>query len=128
MAKKASKKTVRRKATKEAEVTIVRLEAGKSVRIGLHDVIKAVQMIESYGHLRKFASRAKRQNASVTAPAETVNFVKDFVAKFGMHKNRVGKHIVQGGGRPGAEAAKKRAARGLTGRARDDDPHQCHFD
>ena len=124
MAKKASKKSAKRKTTKEAPVEIVRLESGKSISIGLHDVIKAVKMVEKHGHLGKLVSRAKRQELVMMVPAETVNSVKEFIVKFGMHKDRVGKHMVQGKGRPPARGARRPTA---LRRAAWGDPNQCDF-
>lgn len=114
------------------KVTPVHLAQGASIRMGLHDVIKAVKMIEKHGQLAKFMSKLKREQAEVRLPADTVNLVKDFVAENGMHKNSMGKHIVSGRGRaageppPGTRAAD--ASRPESALAGDDgDPNKCQF-
>jgi len=111
----ARKKPPGRKAPPPIEPTY--LAAGGSIRIGLHDVVRAIKMIEKGGQLAKFVSAAKRQQAEATLGAETVNFVKDFVVKYRLHGNAIGKHIVNGRGAPSEGAAE-----GTSG-----DPNQCHF-
>jgi hypothetical protein len=92
MAKKA--KRAKRVRAKDDKVTPTYLARGESFRMGLHDVVKALKVIERHGHLNKLVSRSKRDSKPVDVPAETVNFVKDFMVKHKMHNDRVGKHIV----------------------------------
>jgi signal transduction histidine kinase len=91
--------------------------------MGLHDVVRALAMIEENGHMDKFVRAAKRNEALVTVDAKTVNFVKDFVVQNKMHSNPVGKHIVNAatgaGGRP-------RMAATMATRVAPGD-YTCHF-
>ena len=100
-AKKSKAKTVKKakspaKKTAKAEATVVPtyLQPGATFELGLHDVIRALKLIEKHGHLGKFVSQLKKERRSVTVPADTVNFVKDFFVKTKMHKDAVGRHIV----------------------------------
>jgi signal transduction histidine kinase len=81
------------KATAE-RISPTYLAAGKSFTMGLHDVVRAMKMIEKHGELDRFVRAAKRRKACVSVDADTVNFVKDFVVKHRMHAVPVGKHIV----------------------------------
>jgi hypothetical protein len=130
-AKAASRKSVKPKPIEK--VTPIYLENGFSIRMGLHDVVKAVKMIEKNGHLAKFTSKLKRQHAQVSLPADTVNLVKDFVAENGMHKNSLGKHIVSGRGRAAAVPPPKTIPADASEvavaspTADDGDPNKCNF-
>ena len=131
MAKKASKTRARRntrtrKAAEEAAVTPNLLEKGKSIQIGLHDVIRALNMVAKHGHLRKLVTASKRQKLQVRIPADTVNFAKKFVLEHRMHKDPVGKHIVFGKGRAAAKGATATLAAAPTAVA-SGDPNQCDF-
>ncbi|WP_128957152.1 hypothetical protein [Bradyrhizobium zhanjiangense] len=124
---KRKAKTVKRKpaSRKSVEkVTPIHLQPGVSIRMSLHDLIRAVQMIEKHGHLKKFTSKLKREQAQVRVPADTVNLVKNFVADNGLHTNAIGKHIVHGRGRAAA-AANEIAGAAIN--ADDGDPNKCHF-
>jgi hypothetical protein len=132
--KKPAKKKAKRKAkavkrnrtsAKPVEkVTPTYLANGASIRMSLYDVIKAVKMIEKHGHLTKFTSKLKREQAQVSVPADTVNLVKDFVADNGLHKSSMGQHIVHGRRRAAVAATEiTRAAFS----ADDGDPNKCHF-
>jgi hypothetical protein len=70
------------------------LKRGTSYKMGLHDVIRALKVIEENDHLDKFVRASKRINTSVLVDAKTVNFVKDFMVENKMHDHPVGKHIV----------------------------------
>ncbi len=86
MAKKSKAKT--------PKVTPTYLQPGASFTMGLHDVVRALKVIEKHKHLNKFVKAAKKNKASVSVGAETVNFVKDFMVKNKMHNDPIGKHIV----------------------------------
>jgi hypothetical protein len=130
-AKAANRKVAKAKPIEKVIPTL--LAEGLSIRMGLHDVIKVVKMIEKAGHLAKFTSRVKREEAQVTVPADTVNLVKDFVVKNGMHGSTMGKHIVNGQGRA-AGGPKPRTTRagairtaGASLTANNKDPNSCEF-
>jgi hypothetical protein len=91
MGKKSKAKTSTAKAEK---VTPTYLKSGTSFKIGVHDVIRALKVIEERGLLDKFAAAAKRHATSLSVDARTVNFVKDFMVKNNMHDDPIGKHIV----------------------------------
>ncbi|MBB5048162.1 hypothetical protein HNR60_002924 [Rhodopseudomonas rhenobacensis] len=110
-----ARKPPARKAPPPIEPTY--LAAGGSIRIGLHDVVRAIKMIDKAGQLAKFVSAAKRQQAEATLGADTVNFAKDFVVKYRLYGNAIGKHIVNGRGERSEGAAEGAS----------DDPNQCHF-
>jgi hypothetical protein len=95
-AKKATSATSRaRPARGEApSVTPTYLQEGQTYTLGLHDVVRALKVIEKHGHMAKFIKEAKNQQATGTFDAKTVNFVKDFMVKQKMHTDPVGKHIV----------------------------------
>jgi hypothetical protein len=60
----------------------------------LHDVVRALKVIEENGDLKEFVRASKQIEASVLVDAETVNFVKDFMVENHLHAHPVGKHIV----------------------------------
>lgn len=92
MAKKVkSKKAAARNAP---SVTPTYLPKGQTYTIGLHDLVRALKVIEKHGHTAKFARAAKGLRAAGTFDAKTVNFIKDFMAKKNMHTDPIGKHIV----------------------------------
>ncbi len=134
--RKPARKTAKRKAkaaprkrasaSPAEKVTPTYLNKGASIRMSLHDVIKAAKMIEKHGHLKAFTSKLKRAGAQVSVPADTVNLVKDFVADKGMHKSSMGKHIVHGRRRAVAPVGDIATA-GFTANADDGDPGKCHF-
>lgn len=70
------------------------LPEGQTYTMGLHDVVRALKVIEKHGHMAKFVKAAKDQQAAGTFDAKTVNFVKDFMVKQKMHTDPIGKHIV----------------------------------
>ena len=109
---KAGKSKSRRSAASAAPVTPTYLPEGESYTMGLHDVVRALKVIEKHGHMAKFVRAAKEQEAAGTFDAKTVNFVKDFMVKHKMHNDPIGKHIVN------AKQAGTRAlmAAGQTGR------------
>jgi hypothetical protein len=91
-AKKAKKAKSSR--AKAAAVTPTYLGRGESFNMGLHDVVRALKVIEKHGRTTKFARGAKAAGVIVNVPADTVNFVKDFMVANRMHNDPVGKHIV----------------------------------
>ena len=91
MAKKAGAKKAK---AKKVKVTPTYMTGKKPLKIGLHDVVRALTVIEDHGHMRKFATAAKKQEVVMLVPPNTVNFVKDFLVKHDMHDDPVGKHIV----------------------------------
>jgi hypothetical protein len=95
MAKKAkAKKSKARGAASAQPVRPTYLSEGQTYTMGLHDVVRALKVIEKHGHMAKFARAAKDQQAAGTFDAKTVNFVKDFMVKQKMHTDPIGKHIV----------------------------------
>ncbi len=106
-----SKTTASKKKTAKAAAPAVKptyLRPGASYKMGLHDVIRALKMIEKYGQLNKFARAAKALGEGVSVNAGTVNFVKDFIVKHAMHKDPIGKHIVNAAGPAGRTMAVRR--------------------
>src|SRR4029077_14829140 len=75
-------------------VTPTYLPEGQTYTLGLHDVVRALKVIEKHGHMAKFVKAAKGRQATGTFDAKTVNFVKDFMVKQNMHTDPVGKHVV----------------------------------
>lgn len=124
MPKRTTKAAARKAVSVKPAAPPVLLRDGKSIRMNLHDVIKVVKMIEAKGHLRRFTSKLKSQEAEVTVPSDTVNLVKKFVIEKGMHTSAIGKHIAYGR-RHTPPAGIAIAQRTL---AEDDgDPGKCHF-
>jgi hypothetical protein len=95
-AKKAKGATSRARTARAStpSVTPTYLPEGQTYTIGLHDIVRALRVIEKHGHMAKFDKAAKDQQAAGTFDARTVNFVKDFMVKYKMHTDPVGKHIV----------------------------------
>jgi hypothetical protein len=123
MAKRAKAKKARtaarkaRPAKREApSVTPTYLADGQTYTLGLHDVVRALKVIEKHGQMAKFLKAAKEQQAKGTFDAKTVNFVKDFFVKQKMHTDPIGKHIVN--------ARQGEATRGAT---RGSGPYDCSF-
>lgn len=122
-----AKKTGAKKAkAKKAKVTPTHMTGKKPLKIGLHDVIRALKVIEDHGHMSKFATAAKKQKAVMLVPPGTVNFVKDFLVKHNMHDDPVGKHIVNAREAPRA-SLRMRAGAAAAGAAKQKDPHECDF-
>ena len=90
---KAAPKALAAKAAAPA-VTPTYLPEGQSYTLGLHDIVRALKVVEKHGHMAKFVKAAKEQQATGTFDARAVNFVKDFMVKFKMHTDPIGKHIV----------------------------------
>lgn len=92
---------------RKPKVTPTYMTGKKPLSIGLHDVVRALKVIEEHGELDAFLKAAKRKKIKLLAAPETVNFVKDFVVAKNMHEHAVGKHIVNpkgsGGGSPNYE-------------------------
>jgi hypothetical protein len=103
------------------KVIPTRLKPGTPYRLGLHDVVRAIKVIEKHGRLAAFVRAAKRNRASARIDAKSVNFVKDFFVEHGMHDDPVGRHIVNARIEPGAETL-------VSARATAGDPfRQCNF-
>jgi hypothetical protein len=125
---KANAAKAKRVARQPAEkVAPVYLKQGASIRMGLHDVIKIVKMIDNRGGLAKFTGKLKRGSAEVVVPADTVNRVKDFVADNGMHNTSLGKHVVGGRGTRPKGATGGVTMAGMAPSANDSDPNGCNF-
>jgi hypothetical protein len=120
MAKKAKAKKA---GAKKAEATPTYMKGKKPLKIGLHDVIKTLKVIEDHGHMSKFRAAAKKNKAVMLVNPETVNFVKDFMVKNDMHRHPVGKIIVNAR-TTAARGAKAAAA--VAGKAAKD-PFECDF-
>jgi hypothetical protein len=108
MAKKAKAKKSKAVKASAPPVTPTYLKDGQKYTMGLHDVVRALKVIDKHGHMAKFVKAAKAQKAAGTFDAKTVNFVKDFMVKNKMHKDPIGKHIVNA--RQAAAAAPMAAA------------------
>jgi len=118
MAKKAKARKAKARTARASgpPVTPTYLKDGQTYTMGLHNVVRALNVIAKHGHMAKFVRAAKKQQVAGTFDAKTVNFVKDFMVKHKMHNDPIGKHIVnaqQAG--PGAMAAR------ATG------PYNCNF-
>src|SRR4051794_16483951 len=79
---------------KSAKVKPTYMTRKKPITIGLHDVVRALEVIGDSKKMTKFVAEAKKKKAFVRVDADTVNFVKDFFANNGLHDHPVGKHIV----------------------------------
>ena len=118
MTKATKKKVTRAKqaATRTDQIVPTYLQSG-SVDISLHDVIEALKMIEKHGHLNKLSRNLELE---MNVPADTVDFIKDFIVKNDMYDDQIGRHIVNGSGRP---APSSRAA----ARRSDNSIYQCYL-
>lgn len=74
------------------------LTAGTFYRMGLHEVVTALKVIEEEGRREIFLRAAKRNKAFISVDARTVNFVKNFFVQKKMHQHPVGRHIVNARG------------------------------
>jgi len=117
--KKKAKVTQKARAARAPLVTPTYLPDGQTYTMGLHDIVRALKVIEKHGHMAKFSKASKEQHAAGTFDAKTVNFVKDFFVKHQMHKDPIGKHIVNAKQEEPAELAPTRASQ--TGR------YNCNF-
>jgi len=91
---KARKSKAKKSKAGAEKVVPTYMKKGQSYKMGLHDVVRALKVIDKHKHMNKFVKAAKQQKASVSIDADTVNFVKDFMVKNKMHNDPVGKHIV----------------------------------
>jgi signal transduction histidine kinase len=112
----AKKSKAKKSKTGAEKVVPTYLEKGQTYKMGLHDVVRALKVIDKHQHMNKFVKAAKQQGASVSVNADTVNFVKDFMVKNKMHNDPVGKHIVN---------APKAAAPTMA--MQSGDPFKCNF-
>jgi hypothetical protein len=100
MAKK-SKAVKSKKASKakQPEAPTPRYMRGKKpTRIAAHSIADVLAVIEKHGHGKKFKRQAKAAGHTVTLNPKTVNFVKDFLAKNGMHTNRIAANVINSNG------------------------------
>jgi hypothetical protein len=104
---------------KKPKVKPTYLTGNKSLNVALHDVMTALQMIEEHGYTEKFRKAAKKNKALMIVPADTVNFVKDFLVANNMHDDPIGKHIVN--------AQKKKAPPGAEALGAAADSFDCNF-
>jgi hypothetical protein len=79
---------------KQSKSTPPYLPKGMEVNVPLHDVMRILKMIADRGQAGAFKSAAKKKGVLMIAPAETVNFAKDFLVKKKLDNNAIGKHIV----------------------------------
>jgi hypothetical protein len=129
---KSKAKTSSRKRNAGAVEKVIpnHLQQGATFVMGLHDVIKVVKMIEQHDLLTKFTREMKKEQAEVRIPAHTVNLVKDFVAENGLHKNAIGKHIVNARQKNPLEDVMIGTANVVatdTAAAEEGDPNRCNF-
>jgi aspartate carbamoyltransferase regulatory subunit len=110
---------------KKTKVQPTYLSKTKSLKMGLHDVMRALQVIEDHGHTEKFKRAAKKKKLPMIVPADTVNFVKDFLVKNKMHDDPIGKHIVNAKGPKAATATGQGAAAAFA--ATRGDRFDCRF-
>ncbi|MDF0522823.1 hypothetical protein P0R31_36930 [Bradyrhizobium yuanmingense] len=115
MAKKAPARNMKAKVVSKAKAGMAKkvrsrtpkppaqlLEADASVIMTIQDVASAFQLLAERGLLAKFIRAAKRELGSREHPEEqlvnigaaTVNFVKVFLRKEGVHDNPIGRHII----------------------------------
>jgi hypothetical protein len=111
------------KKAKKARVIPTYMTGKKPMKIGLHDVIRALKVIDDHGHMAKFTRAAKKEKAMMLVEPATVNFVKDFIVENDMHAHPVGKHIVNPRAVPTGAARGRVAA--AAGPAKD--PFECDF-
>jgi hypothetical protein len=124
-ARKAKRSGAKKTTAKKTDVTPTYMSPGTSMTMGIHDVIRALKMIEKHKHLDKFARATKANDAVVEIGAQSVNFIKDFVVKNGMAADPVGRHIVNAA-RPGATAATA-GLQTTAGSAPAGDRFRCNF-
>lgn len=103
MAKKTKSNAQR---AKKERITPRYLREGQSYTLGLHDVARALKVIEDKGHMKKFMRASKKKSTSVAIDAKSVNFVKDFMVDNNMHQHPIGKHIVNAMSAPGEDPFK----------------------
>ncbi len=112
-------------AKKPAKVVPTYLPEGASYRLSLEDVIKALGVVDKYGHLGKLSNAARRATTSVIFDAATVRLVKDFFVKYEMHTDRIGRHVVNPRDEAAAPAFEKAE---VTTLAAGEDPFKpCNF-
>ncbi|MEH2589275.1 hypothetical protein [Bradyrhizobium sp. AZCC 1721] len=113
------------KKAKKAKVKPTYMKGKKPMKIGLHDVIRALKVIDDHGHMDKFTKAAKKKKAMMLIEPATVNFVKDFIVKNDMHAHPVGKHIANPRVAPRAAVAARKLAAAPVVQAKD--PFECDF-
>jgi len=95
---KKARKTVKRTARPRPEPTY--LESEHPVDIPVENVVDILAMIEKQGHSASFRRKARAARLTLSVDAETVNFVKRFLANTGdkMHALAVGRRAINSGG------------------------------
>ena len=94
MAKKSKRKAMKR----NSPPTPTYLRGRAPVKIPVHRVAEVLAMIHEHGYTQKLKRQAKAAGVSMSVDPKTVNFVKDFVAKNGMHTHQVGEQVVNSDG------------------------------
>jgi hypothetical protein len=119
---KASK--ARKAGTKKASVTPTYMKGKKPLKIGLHDVIRVLKVIDDEGHMSKFTTAAKKKKTVMLVDPNTVNFIKDFMVENNMHDHPIGKHVVNARTAPAGAALGMRAGAAAAG-GPPKDPFEC---
>lgn len=99
MAKKTKKTT---KKTPKAQVKAAptpRYMTGKKPRaVAFHKVADVLAVIEKHGHGKKFKRQIRAGEHAMILHPNTVNFIKDFLAKNNMHTDPIGQKAITSGG------------------------------
>ena len=83
---------------KKEQVKPTYMKGKKPMKIGLHDVYKALKWLEEHGKIDEFMAQVREKNIVIKVDASTVNFVKDYVVEKEMHTHTMGAHIVNAKG------------------------------
>lgn len=70
----------------------------KPANVAVHKIADVLALIEKHGHGKKFKRQAKAAGHTITVAPETVNFIKDFLAKNNMHTDRIGRQVFNSNG------------------------------
>jgi hypothetical protein len=94
--KKTAKKSPKAKVTK---APTPRYMKGKKPRaVAFHKVADVLAVIEKHGHGRKFKRQTRAGEHTMILHPDTVNFIKDFLAKNNMHTDPIGRKAITSGG------------------------------
>lgn len=96
--KAKAKKAKARKVMKAGKPKPTYLKGTRPVDIPAHRVAEVIKMIHDHGHGNKFRRQARAAGVTMSVHPKTVNFVKDFVAKNGMHAHPVGNQVINSDG------------------------------
>lgn len=95
MAKKSRKRVQKTGKAKATEVLTPRYMRGKKPKaISFHKIADVLAVIEQHGHGKKFKRQARAADHMMTLHPDTVNFIKDFLAKNKMHTHRLGRKAI----------------------------------